>query len=90
MNDFKNRLKEHLHIHVSDQHQLDQDMEYHVLEETDVEKSIREFQEIITKTYKKSFKFRMQTKKVINNKSVPWWTNELTILRKRTNAQKRR
>jgi hypothetical protein len=29
-------------------------------------------------------------KKTINNKSVPWWTDELTVMRKKTNALRRR
>ena len=28
--------------------------------------------------------------KKITNKSVPWWTDELTVMRKRTNALRRR
>jgi len=32
----------------------------------------------------------MTTKKVVQHKSVPWWTQRLTILRKKVNAQRRR
>jgi hypothetical protein len=36
----------------------------------------------------KSFRQRT-TKKTITNKSVPWWTDELTVMKKRTNALRR-
>jgi len=36
----------------------------------------------------KSFRQRT-TKKTITNKSVPWWTDELTLIRKRTKALRR-
>ena len=48
-------------------------------EETDIEKLID-----------KSFRKQRTTKKTITNKSVPWWTDELTVMRKRTNALRRR
>jgi len=53
-------------------------------EETDIEKLIEEFQEVLEAACDKSFRKQQTTKKTITNKSVPWWTDELTVMRKRT------
>ena len=59
-------------------------------EETDIEKLIEEFQEVLKAACDKSFRKQRITMKTITNKSVPWWTDELTVMRKRTNALRRR
>ena len=46
-------------------------------ERTGIEKLIEEFQEVLKAACDKSFRQRT-TKKTIINKSVPWWTDELT------------
>jgi ribosomal protein L39E len=48
------------------------------------------YQDSITAASKKSFKVRKLSKKSTENKSVPWWTRELTITRKEINAIRRR
>jgi hypothetical protein len=58
-----------------------------IAETLDIEKSIEEFHDIIIKACDKTYKTQRTPKKnKTTHKSVPWWTDELTILRKRTNA----
>jgi hypothetical protein len=57
-------------------------------EGTEIEKLIEAFQEALKEACDKSF--RQRTIKKITNKSVPWWTDELTVMRKRTNALRMR
>ena len=56
---------------------------------TEIEKLIEDFQEALKEAYDKSFRQRTM-KKITTNKSVPWWTDELTVMRKRTNALRRK
>jgi hypothetical protein len=37
----------------------------------------------------KSFRKQQASENIITNKSVPWWTEELTVMRKKTNALRR-
>jgi hypothetical protein len=69
---------------------LDVTLNKRAKEETDIEKLIEEFQEVLKAACDKSFRKERTTKKKITNKSVPWWTDELTVMRKRTNALRRR
>jgi hypothetical protein len=55
---------------------------------TEIEKLIEEFREALKEACDKSF--RQRTMRKISNKSVLWWTDELTMMRKRTNALRRR
>ena len=45
-------------------------------EDTNIEKLIEEFQEVLKAACDKSFRKQRTTKKTITNKSVPWWCNE--------------
>jgi hypothetical protein len=56
----------------------------------DIEKSIEEFHEILKMACNKTFRTQRTSKKATAHKPVPWWTEELTIMRKRTNALRRR
>ena len=58
-------------------------------EGTEIEKLIEGFQEALKGACDKSFGQRT-VKKITTNKSVPWWREELTVMRKRTNALRRR
>jgi hypothetical protein len=69
--------------------ELDATMSNRVKEGTETEKLIDEFQEVIKAACEKSFR-RRNTKKTVTNKSVPWWTDELSVMRKRTNALRMR
>jgi hypothetical protein len=54
-----------------------------------IEKHVDEFSEALKLACNKSFKTQRASKKATTHKSVPWWSEELTILRKRTNALRR-
>jgi hypothetical protein len=58
-------------------------------EEVDIEKSTEEFHDILKTACDKIYR-KHRTSKKTTHKSVPWWTEELTLLRKRTNALRRR
>ena len=59
-------------------------------EGTYIEKLIEEFHEVLKAACDESFRKHQGTRKTLNNRSVPWWTEELTVMRKRTNALRRR
>ena len=61
-----------------------------VFEENDIEKLIEEFREFFKLACSKSFRTHRASKRATSNKSVHWWTEELTIMRKRLNAPRRR
>jgi len=69
---------------------LDRDLASQVKKLDDIESAVDLFQEALILTCKKSFKIRRATKKTTKHKSVPWWTVELTVMRKRINALRRR
>ena len=69
---------------------LDTELSRLVYDETNIETLVRDYEEAITAACKKSFRISNSTRKQRPMKSVPWWTEELTILRKRTNATRRR
>jgi hypothetical protein len=69
---------------------LDSNLATYVKEKGDVESAVKKLHEAITLTYEKSFKIRETTNKVTVQKSVPWWTVDLTIKKKRLNALRRR
>jgi len=54
--------------------------------ETDIENSVGKYENSIAAASKKSFKERKLLQKTVRYKSVPWWTKELTIMRKKINA----
>jgi len=68
----------------------DSNLATHTKETGDIESVVEKLQEAITFSCNKSFKIRENAKKTILQKSVPWWTEELTIKRKNMNALARR
>jgi len=58
--------------------------------ELDTEKAVGKYQDSLVVARKNSFKVRQQRYKTIEHKSVPWWTKELTIMRKKISAMRRR
>jgi hypothetical protein len=52
----------------------------------DIEELIEEFHDVMKSACNKSFRKRRASKKAMSNKSVPWWTEELTIMWKMVNA----
>ena len=55
-----------------------------------METVIEGFQEALETACRISFRIRNISQKAPLNKSVPWWTQILTILRKKLNAQRRK
>jgi len=56
----------------------------------DIEQTIDDFHEAMKTACEKTFRRSQATGKTTTNKSIPWWTGELTVMRKRTNALRRR
>jgi hypothetical protein len=69
---------------------LDKVLASQVKEPDDIESAVDLFQEVLMSSCNKSFKTRWATKKTTKYKSVPWWTEELTLMKKRINALRRR
>ena len=61
-----------------------------ITKDTGIEKHIEDFSEVLKIACDKSFKTHRGSKNARTHKSVPWWTRELTVMRKRTNALCRR
>jgi len=75
--------------HDTETEHLDETFSSIITAELDIEKRIEEFIEVIKLACNKSFPKQGATRKITAHKTVPWWTQELTVLRKRTNAQRR-
>jgi hypothetical protein len=68
---------------------MDKTLFMRVTKEIDIEKSVEEFHEVVVSTCRESFRTRQASKKANSNKTVPWLTEELTIMRKSMNALRR-
>jgi hypothetical protein len=68
------------------QEELDMELAKTVAIEKDLEKFVDTLTEIIQSTCRKIFKTTSTSNKTNKGKSVPWWTAELTCIRKRINA----
>ena len=51
---------------------------------------VAELHDVLESACRSSFRLLRTTKKVLPHNSVPWWTERLTILRKKVNAHRRR
>jgi hypothetical protein len=58
--------------------------------ESDTEKAVKKYQDSLVAASKRSFKVNQLKQKTIEHKLVPWWTEELTVMRKKINAMRRR
>jgi hypothetical protein len=58
-------------------------------DETEIEKRIDEFSEALTTACNKSFHIQRASRSAPSHRTVPWWSADLTMLRKRTNALRR-
>jgi hypothetical protein len=63
---------------------MDETLSLLITEELYIETQIDEFSEVLKLACNKSFPTYTATKKVTAHKTVLWWTQELTVLRKRT------
>jgi len=69
---------------------LDKTLYTIVAKEPDMNKIVEEFHEVLDLACRSSFKISRATKTASTQKSVPWWSEELTVLRKRVNALRHR
>ena len=67
---------------ISDTESLDKQLSKIVAEETNTEKLVSDFEEDLTAVCTMSFVTLNPTRKLLQHRTVPWWTEELTILRK--------
>jgi len=58
--------------------------------ESDIEKAIEEFHEVLMVACNESFRTKRVSKRMTLNRTMPWLTEELTIMRKRLNELRRR
>ena len=68
---------------------LDKNLSKTVLKENDLEKFVDTFTEALETARRKTFKTLSAENKIKMKKSVPWWTDNLTTMRKKTNALRR-
>ena len=61
---------------------LDKTLCTHVFEESDIEKLIEEFHEVLKLAYNTTFRTHRASMRATSNKSVHWWAEKLTIMRK--------
>jgi cell division septum initiation protein DivIVA len=72
---------------------LDEALCQRVQSALNLEEIVEEFHEVLDKASKSSFRITRptsNTKKAVEHKSDPWWTQNLTILREKLNARRRR
>jgi hypothetical protein len=69
---------------------LDSVLALQVKEANDIERTVYLFQKPLISSCNKFFKKGRATKKTTKYKTVPWWTEGLTLMTKRTNALRRR
>ena len=62
--------------------EIDEELCHRVITASNTEDIVEEFQQPLDKAYRIT-RTIMTTKKEPHHKSVPWWTQRLTILRKR-------
>lgn len=70
--------------------EVDEELSRLVAEGTDVETLVDEYEEILNTACRKVFKTYKSSQRNNGRKSLPWWTHDLTIRRKNTNALRRR
>jgi hypothetical protein len=78
------------HTGQEDSANLDRNLASQIKESNNIESAIDLVQEALISSCNNSFKICRATKKTTKHKSVPWWTDELTLMRKRINALRRR
>ena len=70
--------------------ELDEELRHKVRTYSDAEQVIEQCHICIEESCKGAFRLSKEKSQYTKDKSVPWWTPELTILRKRVNALRRR
>lgn len=70
--------------------EIDEALTNLVVGETDIETLVVEYEEIVNLVCRKIFKISKSSHSINGRKTLPWWTGELTLRRKKTNALRRR
>jgi len=70
--------------------EIDEALNAQLKEHKDISEFMEKYEEVIRLTCKETLKLPKQQQTSTKGKSVPWWTDALTILRNRTNALCRR
>ena len=77
-------------LHNDDIEEVDRKLSSLVAEETDINTAVEKYEEAVIMACDRTFRKSRRSKKVIENISKTWWSQELTIMRKKTNALRRR
>jgi hypothetical protein len=75
---------------LSDLTQCDQELGEIVKQHTNIDWLVEKYTSIVTETCSAVFKISRARNRVTKGRSIPWWTSELTVIRKRTPALRRR
>jgi len=73
---------------VGETEELDETLRLRVAKAPNMETIVEELHDVLASACSSSFKI-LRTKKASTHKSVPWWTEGLTVLRKKVNVQRR-
>jgi len=82
-------LKEKFKLNHKTSLALDASLSSLVTEGTNVEALVDNYNDAVKRACDKTFPIQRSSRHAPSHKSVPWWTAELTVLRKRTNALRR-
>jgi len=82
-------LKEKFKLNHKSSLELDDSLSSLVTERTNVEALVDDYNDAVKRACNKTFSIQRSSRHAALHKSVPWWTAELTVLRKRTNALRR-
>lgn len=70
--------------------ELDQELTNRIRQYDNIELLFKHLQKCISEACKASFRISMGRRTNLNGKTVPWWSPELTVMRKKVNALRRR
>jgi hypothetical protein len=82
-------LKEKFKLNHKSSLDLDASLSSLVTEGTNVETLVDDYNDAVKRACNKTISIQRSSRHAASHKSVPWWTAELTVLRKRTNALRR-
>ena len=88
--ELSNRIHEINSQEIISTEDIDEQLCEMVRNETDTKKLLRDYTAAINAACNICYKRSKPSERSIKKKTVPWWTDALTILRKRTNALRRR
>ena len=80
--------KVHEIVEIEGTEKLDETLCLRVAKAPNMDTIVEEIQSVLVTACTSSFKILQTSKKALPPTSVPWWTEELTILKKRVNGQR--